>query len=595
MARRLPLVCFVALASLALLACCAPRAQPAAQPLRWLPLDEEGWSILRPAKDTRLIYVSSSSGDDATARAYSPGDPAIGADPFRPRGPLKPFKTAQAALAHARNGYPEWVLFKRGDVWDEPLGSPPSGRSPSAPLVIAAYGAGERRPQFRLRGSQRAIRFPIHADCHDIAIVGLEFYAPEKDPRSPEFSAKCRVKTALELYVSEKPTARARRLLIEDCCFRFCGATLMVARGRKREAAPATEQLVFRRNLVLDNYARDSHCQGMYAARISILLEENIFDHNGWLIRERGNRKDRGGATMFNHNTYFTDCHDVVFRGNMFLRASSIGNKWTANSGPASARNLVMEDNLYVEGEIGISIGGNADGPRRFRNVKIANNVFLHIGRGRPTLRSLGWGIDVRDWDGGTIAGNILVHHPAPGVNNVHTLSIEASPRVGLCRDVVVRGNVFCGAPVLLRNTALVQNVVFANNRFLMPWEDRALISAQGELRGFRFAENSYWSRRPAGEWFALGGKPVALARWAQAAGEQRASAVEPQLPQPQRTIENYMAHLALEPSFEAFLAEVRRQSRANWRREFTAAAVNGWVRRGYGLAKAALQAGPGG
>ena len=55
----------------------------AERPSRWLPVDQEGWTILRPTEGTRLIYVSSSAGDDDAARFYSPDDPAVGLNPFR--------------------------------------------------------------------------------------------------------------------------------------------------------------------------------------------------------------------------------------------------------------------------------------------------------------------------------------------------------------------------------------------------------------------------------------------------------------------------------------------------------------------------------
>jgi NTE family protein len=67
-----------------------------------------------------------------------------------------------------------------------------------------------------------------------------------------------------------------------------------------------------------------------------------------------------------------------------------------------------MDDNLYVEGEIGIGAGGNEPGPLRFKDVKITNNVFMHIGRDRPTNRDLGWYIEILDWDGGLVSNTPL-------------------------------------------------------------------------------------------------------------------------------------------------------------------------------------------
>ena len=555
------------------------------RPPRWLPVDDEGWTILRPARDTRLIYVSSSAGDDSAARFYSPGDPAVGSDPFRPKGPVKPYRTVRSGLAAARDGHPDWVLLKRGDVWYESLGSPPNGRSAQEPSVIGAYGDAPRRPQLRLRGTQSGLQFHIHDGFHDVAIVELEFYAVGKDPESPEFDPECAVKSAIGVFISAKHMTTGRRLLVEDCCMRFCGASFQVAWDRRVGPTPATEQLVLRRNLVLDNYSRNSHCQGTYAAGVSILLEENIYDHNGWLVQEQGNRKDRGGATIFNHNTYFCDCRDVVFRNNMFLRASSIGNKWTANSGPASARNLVMDNNLYVEGELGISAGGNTPGPLRFQNVAITNNVFLDLGRGRPTLRNLGWGIDVTDWDGGRIAGNVLVQRNIADVQNVHLLSVKASDESGACRNVAVTDNVFCGAAVyFLQNSDRLEDITFSRNTLLMPWLERPLICAAGTLAGCTFSKNTYSSERPAEHWFLLNGQGTTFDEWTRRTGEQGSAAKAVQPPDPVRTIESYMAHQGLEPTLDAFIEEIRKQSRANWRNQFTASAVNDWVRQGFGL-----------
>ncbi len=564
----------------------AADATPKPPAARWLPVDPEGWSILRPAKDSRLVYVSSSKGDDNSARFYTPGDPVIGPDPFHPTGQVRPYKTIRAALAVVRDEHPDWLLLKRGDTWTEAIGPVPNGRSKREPFVVASYGSNGPRPQLRLDGGRAGVRLASRNGFHDVAIVGLEFYVPRKDPRSAQFTTDCAAKPAIWVYLSGKRPAAGRRLLVEDCCLRFCGVVLQVTRERRGEKPPAIAEIVFRRNLVLDNYSRTSHCQGTFAAGISMLLEENVYDHNGWLIQERGNRKARGGATMFNHNTYFADCHDVVFRNNLFLRASSAGNKWTANSGPGSASNLVMENNLYVEGEIGIGIGGNTPGPLRFRNVRITNNVLIDMGRGRPTLRTLGWGVDVTDWDGGLIAGNVFVQPVRPGVRNVHLLSLGASDATGKCRNVTVKDNVFCGGPVyLIKNADRLNDVTLTGNRFLMPWAQGPLIRAAGDLSGCKFSNNVYWSTQPADKWFQLDGQPADFATWVRRSGETGSARQTVPVPQPVPTIESYMAHLGLKPTLEAFVAEVRKQSRTNWRPQFTAAAVNNWVRKAFRLA----------
>src|SRR5690606_4559306 len=128
----------------------------------------------------------------------------------------------------------------------------------------------------------------------------------------------------------------------------------------------------------------------------------------------------------------------VIFQRNLFLRASSIGNKWTGDTSDP-ARAIVTEDNLYAEGEIGVSIGGNSDGPGRFQDMVLRNNVFTDIGRSRPTNRSLSWGLELIDWLGGEIDRNLVIHNRA-GITNAYAFKNSAGTRFA---DVVISNNVF--------------------------------------------------------------------------------------------------------------------------------------------------------
>ena len=76
--------------------------------------DETGWSIMTPSEDSRLIYVSSSAGDDETAEFYALRDVGNVANP----GLIKPFKTIAAANLSAREGFPDWIILRQGDVWE---------------------------------------------------------------------------------------------------------------------------------------------------------------------------------------------------------------------------------------------------------------------------------------------------------------------------------------------------------------------------------------------------------------------------------------------------------------------------------------------
>src|ERR1041385_8421933 len=68
-------------------------------------LDADGWTVVQPSSGTIIYYVSSSQGDDA-----NPGTSSAA-----------PLRTVGAAVARLRDGKPDWLLFKRGDVWNSGL------------------------------------------------------------------------------------------------------------------------------------------------------------------------------------------------------------------------------------------------------------------------------------------------------------------------------------------------------------------------------------------------------------------------------------------------------------------------------------------
>jgi hypothetical protein len=54
--------------------------------------------------------------------------------------------------------------------------------------------------------------------------------------------------------------------------------------------------------------------------------------------------------------------------------------------------------------------------------------------------------------------------------------------------------------------------------------------------------------------------------------------------PDPNRTVGTYNASLGGSPTLLGFLAEARKQSKDNWRPQYTAEAVNIYIRAGFGI-----------
>ena len=404
-------------------------------------------------------------------------------------------------------------------------------------------------------------------------MVGIAFYAHTRDPSSPDYE-DASGSLGFDFYSSEDATGQG--ILLEDCWFNFYTGNVIQGHGVNKD-------IVLRRNIITNNYSNDSHSQGLYSYNASVLLEENIFDHNGWYRQQAGAADEVtvGQPTMFNHNTYFGDQYETTFRRNMFLRPSSIGNKWIAE-GPAGARDIVIDDNLYIDGEIGIDIGGNDDtASYRFKNVAVRNNVILDTGRSRPTDRGLGWLFNIDDWDGGTVSRNLFLHQPSTAVDNVRAIYIG-----GVTRNVVVEDNVIHGlhtgnALIILSDGATKQRISFVNNSLQSQIHEAVLVEALGVLTNYDFTGNSYYSRLSKKQWFKTGEKSLDFDTWKKVSG---ATGVAQKVAyrDANRSIESYHRSLGKTATIDAFIAAALTQSKYNWREEYTAAAVNEWIRAGF-------------
>jgi len=402
------------------------------------PLDKSGWSIIKPQVDSRLIYVSSSEGDDNRARPYFS---AHIADPYNPDKKFVAYKSISKAMKSVRNGYPDWVLLKRGDEWivKKPIAGV-SGKAKSSPFVLTSYGDSYKRPLVKTGVSSG---FVLARGRSFVAVVGVDFYAHQRDPNSIGFVGWDNVKKPSGFKSVTNNKADIQSLLLEDNVFRFYKNNVQI-NGNKKSL-----NIVIRRNQFLDSYSTTSHSQGVYIADGTLLLEENLFDHNGWFKQrfQKLNSRAEGQATFYNHNAYFKNINNSTIRGNIFSRASSMGVKFTSNSSKQTKRNavkssnLLIDGNLFIEGEIGLSIGGNTDfnNGYRWKNIRVNNNLMFNVGGSRPTNRGLAWHIDADDWDGGEIVNNYLLYNDNPSkVKNVFGIKVSGwSQNVQISRNVI--------------------------------------------------------------------------------------------------------------------------------------------------------------
>ncbi|OFZ46915.1 MAG: hypothetical protein A2381_03715 [Bdellovibrionales bacterium RIFOXYB1_FULL_37_110] len=529
--------------------------------------DAMGWTIFKPSMDSRILYVSA-AGNDSTGVVYAPNNSAIGSNPFQPTGAISAFKTYSAAFGQTREGYSDWILFKRGDSFNQVIGNQVrSGRSAFEPFLVASYGSSGMSPVLLL---DSITGYNPQRTKQWIALSGISFYAYKRDPQNSSFSMEAANPAGLDIYSAGDHSIK--NILIEGCKFMFVNGNVIQGEN--------TKNALVRRNVFLHSYSKSSHAQGLYSGSVEgLIVEENIFDHNGWLVQSSGGNVQAGGqATMFNHNTYIGDSKSVVLKGNIFSRPSSIQNKFTANKGEASSSLITVENNFYIDGEVGLSLGGNTDGPLRFKDVKFINNVMTDMNISRPTNRTLAWAIDILDWDGGLIDNNYII-------NSDHGNSFVFR-HIGTSRNVTISNNHvynFKNLGTLFGISGskgdAATNMVFSNNKIQLPASYGRMISADYVTKGkWVFSGNQYFSERFDNGSFRHNGVDVALANWKSLSGDD--ALIEPvALPAVMPSVPGYMTSLGQTGTISAFIEKCRAQDRYNWDARFMGAAVNNWFR----------------
>jgi hypothetical protein len=542
-----------------------------------VPINTEGWTQFIPSSDSRLIYIAA-DGDDDMALVYSTADSEIGSDPFRPVGTIMPFETYASAATQIRVGYPDWILFKRGDSFHAQI-IPQSGRDEDEYSLVSSYGTATELPLIKpvAAGTSVVDKYSRRGDnLMYAAITLLNFHATVRDHNSSEFSDISNI-TGINIRAAGTGSEHGiiNNLIIEGCQFRSFNTNVIQAREDG-----ILEDVTIRRCSIFDNYSDgNGHSQGLFTANLNgLLFEENILHHNGWYSQAPATP---GTATIFNHNIYFNNCKNATFRGNISMQPSSIHFKFTADSAQASSTNLTLENNLYIDGEIGLSIGGNEIDPFRFQNISIRDNVFTEIGNSQPTNRVLGWALDVVDWDGGEVSGNLFIHNSNPLVTNNHVLYLE-----GGTRNVTFTNNRSYGIrgrqiEIDDRNSNLRTNIIFTGNILQSPnYTGVPLEINDSTLTGLSFVDNIYYSDAPPA--YRIDFNPyISFEQWQSVSGDNSQFS-EYTFPDSTRSIETYQDYLGETATLDAFIEGCRNQNRFNWSSQYSAETVITWLQGGY-------------
>ncbi len=527
--------------------------------LRSVSQDANGYTVVTPSADSKVIYLSSSTGNDANS-GLSPSAPI-------------------ATIAHAENllvsGMPDEILMKRGDVFHGYFQNwYYSGRSASEPMLIGAYGTGAR-PEvdcgtntaafLTIPGSEQAVNY--------VDVIGVGFDPLYRDPTSASYNPSMVGGTdGFRFYTP------GGNVLIEDCSFSYFKINIDLEGGGTN--------FTVRRDVVTDAYNLNAHAQGMYCDNVSdVTVTQCVFDHNGWLANLAGSQQG------FNHDMYFSAAtSDMTVQDNVIAEASFSG--VMARSGGDIDNNLFVNDPVAV-------VFGDANGADStpggvvgslLNNVVVGNATFdggnndqgFEIGNTRPGAGLMVSGNDFTDTEYTsaaitlTMATATLTPAVAVGENDV---TIQDNVFNGYTYTVMVDGRFVPGGTglygltdVKILNNDLV-NATHAIVRF-----DGLFDPTQETVQG-----NRYYSPGLAQlQWARLDTDPIGIAAWL--AAYDTTGSILSALPyaDPTRGVPSYDATQGGPGTLADFVAQAELISPLNYRPQYMADAVVSYVHAGY-------------
>ncbi|MDQ3014759.1 MAG: fibronectin type III domain-containing protein [bacterium] len=512
------------------------------------PVSGPGWTTLTSSSDTKKIYVSNSSGSDSNNGSSN-----------------APVKTLSKAYSLVRNGYPDWILLKKGDVWTNEgfTDWEHSGRSASEPVVITSYGSGTARPLIE-SGSKAGLMaydsvYSPTKRVKNLSIVGIHFkgnYA----------------QSGIRILTGES------NILIEDIKIERYATNISIT---TQDSAQRIKNVTIRRSVIMDAFhlTEPSQRQGIYVnGADGLLIEENVVERNGWRVRNEG--------SVYAHDIYLAyNNTGVTVRKNIISRGASHGLQMRPGG--------IVEDNLFVGNPISMSYGvvnginlkaGGVSG-------RVNNNVILEGSDITPNA-TRGWGMEISNIKAGTnttVSNNLFAFNKS--IRKGHAIQFTypnpANPEdaVGV-NDLTVSNNIVYdwGQGVYIAEQYIPggsgikrwNNVKFTNNQF----QNLQYFITHEHGNTFNGAHESWtgnvYSHRND---FSYEGTTMLFEDWR--------SDIEPGIivtgkNYAPRTLGQYSSSIGGSGTSDDFLLKARSQSRDSWDDDYTALKANAYIKAGF-------------
>jgi hypothetical protein len=575
--------------------------------------DSKGWSNVRPSADSQLIHVCSDGNDSNAGTAAAP------------------VKTLTVGYLKLRNNSADWLLLCAGGLWNDqmigrydvyPNGSivdawDISGRSPQEPIVVTSYGVGPR-PRIHVGSNRLGMR--MQADLiSNVLISDLEFYAPQRDPAHPLYSFENGArKGALGLRIY----GRFSNITVEGCSFSHLGGAIAAENANPAEPS---DLLRLRRNIfnqaymakldpcdLADQSLCGSHSSGLFIGSgiRQILLEENVFDHNGWHATISGAQ-----ATIFNHNVYIASgAENVVSRYNILARGAATNLQQRPGG--------LAEYNVSIDGSLGITFGhrdtlpdiynrqpcsGLMRGNLVMGSKDITGTALSSSGATRATREPRGFGLVAGNCDGLTIEDNIVAQLGSESTANIYGLYLDMRVKRAEVKNNTIwnwsRGGVGTElAAATGRDNYVSENrfeyppnnfqhwnskdITFVDNRIASDTNSKPFVSAHPDFSWATILSGTVYSTRDTASWVSVN----IFANSSDWSKEQFLTSFpqlltsRPVFSDSGRSVARYVAEvLKSDGGLEQFMSQAKLQRKGNWRLEYSARSVNNWIRSGFG------------
>jgi hypothetical protein len=488
--------------------------------------DSAGWTNVTPSSDSRIVYVSSSSGNDNN-NGLSSGAAV---------------KTIAKAKTLMRNGMPDEMLLKRGDTWNESFGTwRTSGRSEQEMQLIGTYGSGER--PILNTGTSEGFLTAGGNPINYVAITGVHFVANGYTGSNGGYQT-----SAIRLI------REGHDYLIQDVEINGYKDNITI----DGDGAGVSDVIV-RRSIITEAYNKGSvgngHAQGLYASgdTKNLTIEQNVFDHNGW-------KDGVAPQTQYNHNIYVnTGASGLVVRGNIIARGSA--------HGVLSRAGGVIQDNLFVRNPIAAIVD--------YKSATITGNVILEGVNSSAQNLDLAVGLNINAVPSATIKDNIIAHDKSTGSYNMAGISINSGAKYVTVDSNTIydwRNNIVNGG---------TSAITIKNNEVQQTNSTKPLVQNKGGYNSsFVYSGNTYSSPKSAP--FQISGSDKSYSSWTSGVKETGSSWKTESYVNPNRTLGTYNGTLGGSTTVEAFLAAATNQSRSNWKTSLTASAAGDYIRAGF-------------